>query len=67
MSSKHKPEASTDVRAMQLQRRAERLAKSPAEREEEERIWQRENAEAIRSMNAYFEEHGFPFPQYRRY
>ena len=47
--------------------RAERLAKPLAQREEEERLWKIESAEAIRSMNAYFEEHGFPFPQYRRY
>jgi len=67
MSSRQKPEESSDLRAAQLRRRAEWLAKSPAEREEEERRWQIENAEAIRSMNAYFEEHGFPFPQYRRY
>ena len=67
MSSRQKQEESINLKADQLQRRAEWFAKSPAEREEEERIWQLENAEAIRSMNAYFEEHGFPFPQYRRY
>lgn len=67
MSNKKKPEESTSLRADQLRRRAERMAKSPAERDEDDRKWQIENAEAIRSMNAYFEEHGFPFPQYRRY
>ena len=31
------------------------------------RKWQEENAEAIAWSNQRFEEHGFPFPQYRRY
>lgn len=38
-----------------------------AERDEAARKWQEENAEAIAWSNKYFEEHGFPFPQYRRY
>lgn len=67
MSGKQQHDKATDFMAARLHRRAEWLAKSPAEREEEDRKWQIENAEAIRSMNAYFEEHGFPFPQYRRY
>lgn len=31
------------------------------------RAWQAQNAEAIDWSNKRFEEHGFPFPQYRRY
>lgn len=44
-----------------------RERRSEAEREELSRKWNEENAEAIASMNKHFEEHGFPFPQYRRY
>ncbi|CAN7410001.1 type II toxin-antitoxin system CcdA family antitoxin [Rhizobium sp. LjRoot254] len=44
-----------------------RRRRSPAEHEEATRKWKEENAEAIASSNRYFEEHGFPFPQYRRY
>jgi len=67
MSSKQKPAEPSEVRETQLRRRAERQAKSPTEREEEERKWKLENAEAIRSMNAYFEEHGLPLEKYRRF
>lgn len=67
MSNKQKPEEPEDTKVTFASLRAERLAKPLAQREEEERLWKIENAEAIRSMNAYFEEHGFPFPQYRRY
>jgi antitoxin CcdA len=35
--------------------------------EEAARQWQKENAEGIAWSNRRFEEHGFPFPQYRRY
>jgi len=44
-----------------------REQRSEAERADMNRKWNEENAEAIASLNAYFEEHGFPFPQYRRY
>jgi antitoxin CcdA len=44
-----------------------REQRSAAEQAEMDRKWKEENAEAIASLNAYFEEHGFPFPQYRRY
>jgi antitoxin CcdA len=35
--------------------------------DEAARAWQEQNAEAIAWSNKRFEEHGFPFPQYRRY
>lgn len=44
-----------------------REQRSEAEQAEMNSKWNEENAEAIASLNAYFEEHGFPFPQYRRY
>lgn len=44
-----------------------REQRSDAERAEMDRKWNEENADAIASLNAHFEEHGFPFPQYRRY
>jgi antitoxin CcdA len=44
-----------------------REQRSDAERAEMDHKWREDNAEAIASLNAYFEEHGFPFPQYRRY
>ena len=67
MSNKQQPTESTDIRTATANRRSSLLSKSATEREEESRAWQIENADAIRSMNAYFEEHGFPFPQFRRY
>ena len=44
-----------------------RRKRTKAEGDETARKWQEENAEAIAWSNKYFEEHGFPFPQYRRY
>jgi post-segregation antitoxin (ccd killing protein) len=44
-----------------------REQRSERERAEMDRRWNEENAEAIASLNAHFEEHGFPFPQYRHY
>lgn len=43
-----------------------RRKSSPAQREEAEREWKEENAEAIAYANAYFEEHGLPFAHLRR-
>jgi antitoxin CcdA len=45
--------------------RAARAKRSPAEREELERLWQEENAEAIRSSNEWVEKHGLPLEKYR--
>jgi len=39
------------------------LAKAVADKRAEE--WLKENAEAIASSNAYVDEHGLPFPEYR--
>lgn len=44
-----------------------REQRSEEEREELTRKFQEENAEAFKWANEYFEKHGFPFPQYRRY
>ena len=41
--------------------------RSQIQDEEAGRLWREENAEAIAWSNKRFEEHGFPFPQYRRY
>lgn len=41
--------------------------RTQVERDEAARKWQEENAEAIAWSNKYFEDHGFPFPQYRLY
>jgi antitoxin CcdA len=46
---------------------AVRRQRSEVERQETERKWKEENAEAFAWANEYFEKHGFPFPQYRRY
>ncbi len=35
--------------------------------EEAKRRWQEENAEGIRQMNAYVEEHGLPLAKYRMF
>ena len=45
--------------------RAARAGRSQAEREELERLWQEENAEAIRSSNEWVEKHGLPLEKYR--
>ena len=44
-----------------------RQRRTKAESDEAARKWREDNAEAIAWSNNYFEEHGFPFPQYRRY
>lgn len=67
MSSKKHPDAEIDAPSELERLRAERKARTPEEQAEADRRYQIENAEAFRSMNAYFEEHGFPFPQFRRY
>ncbi|MGH8815709.1 MAG: type II toxin-antitoxin system CcdA family antitoxin [Achromobacter pestifer] len=45
--------------------RAARAKRSPAEREELERLWQDENVEAIADYNRYVEKHGLPLAKYR--
>ena len=45
--------------------RAARAKRSPAEREALERLWQEENAEAIRSSNEWVEKNGLPLEKYR--
>jgi antitoxin CcdA len=67
MSNKQKPEEPADFKATVLSRRAERLARPAAEREEEERLWKVENAEAFASLNAWVEEHGLPLAKYRQF
>jgi antitoxin CcdA len=67
MSSKPKPEEPADFKSTVLSRRAEQLVKSPAERREEERRWQIENAEAFASMNAWVEEYGLPLEKFRQF
>ena len=47
--------------------RAARAQRSPAEREELERLWQEENAEAIADYNRYVEKHGLPLAKYRTF
>lgn len=66
MSNTQQSNEPEGLRVSVLARRARQLGKSPEERLEDERQWKLENAEAFRSMNAYLEEHGFPFPQFRR-
>ena len=36
-------------------------------REERERLWRIENAEAIAKQNEYVEKHGLPFAKYRQF
>ena len=66
MSSTQKPDVNVDFKAAVLTRRAERLARPAAEREEE-RLWKIENAEAFASLNAWVEEHGLPLAKYRQF
>lgn len=54
----------TAERALKEEIAARRKA---ANSDEAARRWKAENAEAIDWSNRYFEENGFPFPQYRRY
>jgi antitoxin CcdA len=67
MSNKQKPDVPGDFKAAVLSRRAERLARPAAEREEEERLFKIENAEAFASLNAWVEEHGLPLAKYRQF
>jgi antitoxin CcdA len=67
MSNRPKPDAQVDFKAAVLTRRAERLARPVAEREEEERLWKMEKAEAFASLNAWVEEHGLPLAKFRQF
>ena len=44
-----------------------RRRRTGAEQQESDKKWKEENADSIAWSNRYLEEHGFPFPQYRRY
>lgn len=50
-----------------LSRRADRLNETSEERQERERLFKLENAEAFASMNAWVEEHGLPLAKYRQF
>ena len=63
-SSKQAPET---VQAGFERLRAERAARTPEERQEAERLFKLENAEAFASMNAWVEEHGLPLEKYRQF
>lgn len=67
MSNTRKPDVQVDFKAAVLTRRAERLTRPAAEREEEERLWKIENAEAFASLNAWVEEHGLPLAKFRQF
>lgn len=67
MSNTQKPDVHVDFKAAVLTRRAERTARPAAEREDEERLWKIENAEAFASLNAWAEEHGLPLAKYRQF
>ena len=47
--------------------RAARASRSPAEREQLNRLWQEEIAESVADYNRYVEEHGLVLEKYRTF